>query len=73
MYRVGSVNADVQPVPVQHHIMATQRQGCITTYNSYYHKSLRWMSKQDTAKLLVYLEYLTGALMMRVLDAFCGG
>jgi hypothetical protein len=24
-YRVGSVNADVQPVPVQHHIMATQR------------------------------------------------
>jgi hypothetical protein len=24
-YRVSSVNADVQPVPVQHHIMATQR------------------------------------------------
>jgi hypothetical protein len=24
-YRVGSVNADVQQVPVQHHIMATQR------------------------------------------------
>jgi hypothetical protein len=23
--RVSSVNADVQPVPVQHHIMATQR------------------------------------------------
>jgi hypothetical protein len=25
VYHVGSVNADVQPVPVQHHIMATQR------------------------------------------------
>jgi hypothetical protein len=25
MYRVGSVNANVQPVLVQHHIMATQR------------------------------------------------
>jgi hypothetical protein len=31
------------------------------------------MSKWDTAKLLVYLEYLSGALMMQVLDAFCGG
>jgi hypothetical protein len=41
-----------------------------TIHNSYYHEILRRISKQGNAKPLVYSEYLFGALIVQVLDAF---
>jgi hypothetical protein len=72
-YRVGSADEPVQPMSHTPTLWTAHSQCCSTTHNSYYHEISRQISKQGNAKLLVYSEYLFGALIVQVPDAFCRG